>query len=74
LSWPTCAVVHVREWLHPLAAELAGDVRFLAWKAVAVKPYAALAGPFGRVLKPVLSAAVVVFLIGAASISLAVAA
>jgi hypothetical protein len=68
------AVVHVREWLHPLAAELAGDVRFLAWKAVAGEPYAALAGRFGRVLKPVLSAAAAVFLIGAASISLAVAA
>ena len=68
------AVFYLREWLHPLAAELAGDARYLAWEAVAGNVFAALAGRPGRALRPVLSAAVVVFLIGAASLALAVAA
>jgi hypothetical protein len=68
------AVIYVREWLHPLASELARDARFLAWETVAGELYASLAGRYGRVLKPVLSAAVVVFLIGVASLALVVAA
>jgi hypothetical protein len=68
------AVVYVREWLHPLAAELVRDPRFLAWESVAERLYIALAGRLGQVLKPVLSAAVVIFLIGTASLLLVVAA
>jgi hypothetical protein len=68
------AVIYVREWLHPLATELARDARFLAWETVAGKLYASLAGRYERVLKPVLSTAVVVLLIGVASLALVVAA
>jgi hypothetical protein len=64
------AVVYVREWLHPLAAELTQDARFLAWESVAAPLYTALAGRSGRAL----SATVVVVLIGAASLALVVAA
>ena len=42
------AVVYVREWLHPLAGELAQDARFLAWETVSGELYAGLAGRFGR--------------------------
>jgi hypothetical protein len=41
------AVVYVREWLHPLAAELARDARFLAWEAVAGELHTGLAGRSG---------------------------
>jgi hypothetical protein len=68
------AVVYVREWLHPLSAELAQDARFLAWEAVTRELYDALAGRLGVLMKPMLSAAVVVCLIGATSLALAAAA
>jgi len=68
------ALVYVREWLHPLAAELARDARFLAWESIAGDLYTVLAGRFGRALKPMLSGAVVVFLIGMASLWLVIAA
>ena len=68
------AVVYVREWLHPLAAEIADDARFLAWEAVSGELFDSLTGPLGRRLKSALSAAVVVFLIGTASLALVVAA
>jgi hypothetical protein len=66
------ATVYVREWLHPLAAEATKDPRFLAWESVAPVLYKKLAGRFGAVLRAVMSAAVVVFLIGMASLALAV--
>jgi hypothetical protein len=68
------AVVYVREWLHPLAAELARDARCLAWEAVSGGLFDALAGRLGTRLKPMLSAAVVVTLIGTTSLALAAAA
>ena len=68
------AVVYVREWLHPLAAELAQDARFLAWETVAGELYAGLAGRFGRHVGPLLSSAVVVLLVGGASLALVAAA
>ena len=67
------AVVYAREWLHPLAAELA-DPRFLAWEAVAGSLYESMTGKHVRTLRWVVSAAVVIFLIGAASLGLVVAA
>jgi hypothetical protein len=67
------AVVYLREWLHPLAAELTGDARFLAWEAVAPPMAVMVADGFGELLKAVVSSTVVVFLIAAASLLLAVA-
>lgn len=65
------AVSYVREWQHPLAAELARDPRFLAWEAAANELFEVVAAP-SRTLRPLLRAVVVVVLIGAASLSLAV--
>jgi hypothetical protein len=68
------AVSYVREWLHPLAAELAADDRFLAWERVASGVHRHVSGRVASALKPMLSGAVVVFLIGTASLALVIAA
>jgi hypothetical protein len=69
------AVVYVREWLHPLAAEMTGDARFLAWESVAGGLYVGLARRRHRhMIRPALTSAVVFCLIGAASVSLVIAA
>jgi hypothetical protein len=80
------AVVYVRNWLHPLATQLTDDWRYLAWESVAGPLYGAVtgrvaAGASGRrrpwwraVVRWLPSTMPVALLIGAASLSLVVAA
>jgi hypothetical protein len=69
------AASYVREWLHPLATEMSGDGRYLAWELVTDRLYQGLAGPFGRglLLRTVASTTVVV-LVALTSVLLGVAA
>jgi hypothetical protein len=69
------AAAYVRAWLHPLAVELTGDPRYLAWELVTDRLYQGLAGSFGRgLLLRVVASTTVLVLVATASVLLAVAA
>jgi hypothetical protein len=75
------ASFYVREWLHPRVADLTGDSRYLAWEVINGALYEDLTKGFGRFRlqratrsQTLLSSAVVVVLIGSASLALMIGA
>ena len=69
------AVVYVREWLRPLACELTGDRRYLAWEMIAQKLLVAVGGGFATgVTGRLVSAAPVLMLVAGTSVLLGIGA